>query len=352
MKPTILVIDDHQLYRITLCELLRVCWPNAEIAQAADGSRALNLIVEQHWDVLLLDYQLPGISGGELIRQMRARAAARDTPFPALIMMSTQPDVPHFIRAFGAAGFLPKPVDADQLYELVAAHLPEAAAGQPDALDDRMVDQERQADGAAASQPAPEASAGDGMRRQPMLSARIDRIQTTILDILHDSVSRFPPPYVSGTLAHPPGRAPRLGEYLVQLGYLAPWQLTRALHTSETLTSRGRAPLGFGLVVDDLVQPEVLSAVLLQQFRERLELNATTAPRFLGEKLLLQAKLTPEQLALALCEQLDSYRFGKWMRLGDVIVSQGWLDSVTIKSVVAGTTLPRQYEEWLHTREW
>lgn len=346
MKPTILVIDDHQLYRTTLCELLRVCWPDAEIAQASDGSRALNLVAQQRWDVLLLDYQLPGISGGELIRQMRARAAARDTPFPALLMMSTQPDVPHFLRAFGAKGFLPKPVDADQLYTLVAAHMPEAAAGLPTVLD------ERQVNGTALHRPPPEDAGGQPLRRQPMLSARIDRIQTTILDILYDSVSRFPPPYVSGTLARPPGRAPRLGEYLVQFGYLAPWQLMRALHTSDMLTHRGRAPLGFGLVVDNLVPADVLSAVLLQQFGERLALNATTAPRFLGEKLLLQAKLTPEQLALALREQLDSYRFGKWMRLGDVIVSQGWLDSVTIKSVVTGATLPSQYAEWLHAREW
>src|SRR5262249_54058275 len=126
----------------------------------------------------------------------------------------------------------------------------------------------------------------------------------------------------------------RLGAYLVQLGYLTPRQLAHALHGTVDPISRRVAPLGCTLVAQNLVSPRVVSAILLQQFLDRLEIDRMRAARFLGEHLLIEAQLEPAQLALVLEEQLESYQHGAWVRLGNLIVQHGWLDTATIARVV------------------
>jgi hypothetical protein len=95
-----------------------------------------------------------------------------------------------------------------------------------------------------------------------------------------------------------------------------------------------RIPLGFTLVKQNLVPSEVIATVLLQQFRDRLRRDARMAPRFIGEQLLLQSKLTPAQLGLAVQEQLDNYKRGRLVRLEDVIARKGWLDADTLRAAM------------------
>ena len=91
-----------------------------------------------------------------------------------------------------------------------------------------------------------------------------------------------------------------------------PSQNTCALQANQSPALRGRVPLGFIVRAHNLVPSPVLSVLLLQQFCDRLSANPATAPRFVGEQMLLSADLTPAQLAMALQEQLDSYQDGRW----------------------------------------
>src|SRR5262245_26235124 len=115
MSPNFLVVDDHQLYRSTFCALLQVCCPDAQVVEAADASQALALFPQYPWDAIILDYQLPTLSGGDLARHLRARAHAQGRALPPLLLMSTQPDAATFARAIGARAFLPKPVGIAEL---------------------------------------------------------------------------------------------------------------------------------------------------------------------------------------------------------------------------------------------
>jgi hypothetical protein len=160
------------------------------------------------------------------------------------------------------------------------------------------------------------------------------QLHDAILDLFHHALVRFPPSHAPDPSALAPNSGGRLGAYLVQLGYITPRQLARALHSAGDPIGQRAAPLGCALVAQDLVPPRVVAAILLQQFLDRLEIDRVRAPRYLGEQLLVEAQLEPAQLALVLEEQLESYQHGGWMRLGNLIVQHGWLDTATITTVV------------------
>jgi hypothetical protein len=160
------------------------------------------------------------------------------------------------------------------------------------------------------------------------------QLHDAILDLLHQTIARFPPTHTPDLRAQAPNSLGRLGDYLLQLGYLTPRQLARALHNTTDPIRNHIAPLGCTLVAQDLVQPQVVAAVLLEQFLDRVEAERVQAPRFLGEQLLLEAQLEPVQLATVLQEQLESYQHGTWVRLGSLIVQHKWLDPATIASAV------------------
>ncbi len=127
MKPTnILVVDDHPLYRDAFCTLLQSARPALQVIPIETGSQALSLTARIPFDLLILDYYLKSMSGGDIIRHLRGRAAGSDWRMPPVILVSSQPEVAVFARTLGAAAFLAKPVDADALRAALDAVLPSA----------------------------------------------------------------------------------------------------------------------------------------------------------------------------------------------------------------------------------
>lgn len=356
MGVMFLVVDDSQLYRTTFCMLLQSCWPDAQIGEAVDGSSALAMVAQQPWDAILLDYQLPTLSGGELIRLMRARVGSQGKQLAPLVLMSSQPDVAYFTRALGAVAFLPKPVGLAELRTTLAPYvhnrapsqranilLPGAASAQNEAL---VLPVRQAKPGApptlpsaprATSLPAP---ASATPQRIWISTTRSQQLQSTINDLFLETIRCYPPPYPAAISGAAPEAAYRVGEYLEQLGYVTPRQLTRAVQLAQHGLRRGQAPLGRILVTQDLVPSPVLIAVLLQQFSDRMARESSITPRFLGENLLLGMQITPAQLALALHEQLEHYRQGSWMRLGALIVRHGWISSTTLRGLVREPNQP------------
>jgi CheY-like chemotaxis protein len=315
MSPSFLVVDDHELYRTSFCSLLELCCPDAQIVQATNASQALALFPQQQWDAVILDYQLPTLSGSDIARRLRAQAQAQGHPLPPLIMMSTQPDASTFARAIGAVAFLPKPVDLGELQQ---------------ALEDvRAAHPERSPEPTPIITPAPaqrQLASAPLRRLTPTSSSRVVQLRTEILQLLHQTIRRFPPPYPPARTAPTGGPNTRVGDYLVSLGYMTAPQLARVVRTLSPQPTRGRVPFGFSVVARDLVPAAVISAVLLQQFRNRLVHDPAAPPRFIGELLLLQGELTTAQLATALQDQLDLHRGGQWVRLSEIIIHHGWRD--------------------------
>jgi hypothetical protein len=221
--------------------------------------------------------------------------------------------------------FLPKPVDIATLRTALTPLLVTATIPQRTPL----------------APPLPVLTATPLIRRSSPVGTPVDQLRASIQTVVQQTLNRFPPPYAPVIDAPPPVAARRIGDALVQSGYLTRWQLICALQTNRSLPQHARVPLGFTMVSHYGVPSAVLSALLLQQFSDRLATDPAIAPHFIGEHMLLQAELTPAQLARALQEQLDRYQQGQWVRLGDLLAWRGERASTVVS---AGISDRRRYD--------
>jgi two-component system response regulator LytT len=107
----IVVVDDEQLAREELCYQLGQLGTTEVVAQAANGLEAIAAVERHEPDLVLLDVQMPGLTGFEVAR----RLLQRDDESPALIFVTAFDQ--HAIEAFevNAVDYLLKPVDAARL---------------------------------------------------------------------------------------------------------------------------------------------------------------------------------------------------------------------------------------------
>ena len=120
MAARILVVDDTPQNVKLLCDLLAS--RGYEVASAASGEQALELIARQAPDLVLLDIMMPGINGYEVCRKLRENPAT--ALLPVVLATSLDPNQERIkgIEA-GADDFLPKPVNQAELFARVKSLL-------------------------------------------------------------------------------------------------------------------------------------------------------------------------------------------------------------------------------------
>ena len=93
-----------------------------EIALAADGPSALASVKAREPDLLILDLNMPGLSGYDVCREVKRNPSTARVP---ILMLTAQSSVEHKLEGFeaGADDYLPKPFDARELRARVAALL-------------------------------------------------------------------------------------------------------------------------------------------------------------------------------------------------------------------------------------
>ena len=112
----VLIADDHTILREGLKQLLLAA-PDLEVAgEASDGHGVLDLVRTLAFDVLLLDMSMPGKSGVELIRQVKA-----EKPKLRILVLSMHQEHQYAVRAIkaGASGYLTKESAATQLVSAI-----------------------------------------------------------------------------------------------------------------------------------------------------------------------------------------------------------------------------------------
>ncbi len=120
----LLVVDDHNLFRQGLIRILGDYAQLQIVGQAANGQDALALVGQLQPDVVLMDVNMPVLSGPDAVRQMRARFP--DLPVVMLTVSERDEDLFDAIRA-GARGYLLKNVGAAELLDaLQRVHAGEA----------------------------------------------------------------------------------------------------------------------------------------------------------------------------------------------------------------------------------
>lgn len=115
MSITILLADDHRIFRDGLRPLLAAHEDLEVVAEAADGLEALRLAIELRPDIAVLDISMPGLNGIEVARRL-----SKEAPSVKPIILSMHSDRRFVLEALraGARGYLLK--DAGIL-ELIAA---------------------------------------------------------------------------------------------------------------------------------------------------------------------------------------------------------------------------------------
>ncbi|HEY0864267.1 MAG TPA: ATP-binding protein [Lacunisphaera sp.] len=122
---TALVVDDQEYNRIVLADLLQAMGFTVQSAQ--EGTAALNLAAQQAFDVVFLDFNLPGLSGVDVARGIRALPGPTAHALILATTAFTTPEKRAQCLDAGMDAFLGKPVTRERLAKALA-NLPPAAA--------------------------------------------------------------------------------------------------------------------------------------------------------------------------------------------------------------------------------
>ena len=115
MRIRVLLVDDEEEFVETLAQRLEV--RDLEVATALDGAQALARLEEREIDVVVLDLQMPGVDGIQVLRRIK-----ESRPLIEVIMLTGHATVETAIQGMklGAFDFLIKPTETGDLLEKIA----------------------------------------------------------------------------------------------------------------------------------------------------------------------------------------------------------------------------------------
>ena len=113
-KVNVLVVDDAPFIRDLVKKGLRNSFPGMTIEDAVNGRKAQALLMRESFDMVLCDWEMPEMSGLELLSWFRAQEQFKTTPF---IMVTSRGDKENVVQAIqaGVSDFIGKPFTNEQL---------------------------------------------------------------------------------------------------------------------------------------------------------------------------------------------------------------------------------------------
>ena len=246
---TILVADDDQLLRAILRDQLERA--DHTVFEAGDGMAALDIALDEHPEVLLLDVMMPLARGLEVVRRVREQEGW----YPAIVMISARTRVTDRLNALeaGADAYFEKPFAPDDLLEAIDRLTTEAEPA-------RYVD----VLGPLWATLALERLAEDALARRSAEPRRDAQVEALFADLVAASISRMPGSHLSS------------GPASAALRLLWEDAIRALLHDSAQVVP----------VVTDVTLPDALAAVeraigheTLQRHRAHLG-PAATLPSF------------------------------------------------------------------------
>ena len=129
MGQKILIVEDNELNLRLFCDLLRA--HGFEVEPVRDGREALERAREFEPELVIMDIQMPHITGLELIEQIKADEELRPIPIMAVTAYAAKGDEER-IRDAGARGYVSKPISVMKFVEAVRALLPTEEEAAPE----------------------------------------------------------------------------------------------------------------------------------------------------------------------------------------------------------------------------
>jgi len=118
-KPEILVVDDHP----TICREVTAFLKNSYTVHSfISGRDALDYLKGNTADLILLDYDMPNMTGYEVLLAIRLNQSTKNTPI-VFLTGETNERMRHEMLGRGASDYLCKPVNSAELHECIRAHL-------------------------------------------------------------------------------------------------------------------------------------------------------------------------------------------------------------------------------------
>ena len=122
MKKTALIVEDNALNLKLMRDLLEAS--GIDTLQTKDGTRALEMVREHRPDIVLMDIQLPDVSGLDVTRQLKADAELRDIPIIAVTALALRGDEERVLEA-GCDAYISKPISVASFLDEVRNFLGE-----------------------------------------------------------------------------------------------------------------------------------------------------------------------------------------------------------------------------------
>jgi DNA-binding NarL/FixJ family response regulator len=112
----VLIADDHEIVRHGLRDIFTTRLGKVAVSEAKDAGEAINLLIKEDWDLVLLDINMPGRSGLEVLEE-----AKRLRPKTPVLVLTSYPEEQFALRAFklGASGYITKQTVSDELITAV-----------------------------------------------------------------------------------------------------------------------------------------------------------------------------------------------------------------------------------------
>jgi PAS domain S-box-containing protein len=135
---TVMVVDDNATNLFLARSILKQVVPNACIVEAQDGLEAVNYFQQESPSLILMDIQMPGMSGYEATQAIRQLAGGKDTAIIALTAGAVKGEREKCLEA-GMNNYLSKPVTSEKLIAAIAPWLGLHKAGQPESREEQNV---------------------------------------------------------------------------------------------------------------------------------------------------------------------------------------------------------------------
>lgn len=116
-KQKVMIVEDNELNMKLFHDLLEA--HDYDVVETRDGNKALDLAREHDPDLILMDIQLPEISGLEITKRMKQDDGLKTIPVVAITAFAMKGDEEKIIQG-GCEGYIAKPISVSSFIETVA----------------------------------------------------------------------------------------------------------------------------------------------------------------------------------------------------------------------------------------
>ena len=116
---TVMIVDDSELMRNTVKGAFKVVKLPTTILEAGDGEEALEVLKNNKVDLILLDWNMPELSGIDFLKQVRAMDEYKKIPVIMITSEASKFNVVEAIKA-GVSAYVTKPINNDILLEKIS----------------------------------------------------------------------------------------------------------------------------------------------------------------------------------------------------------------------------------------